>query len=239
VLVAVAFCPAPPLLVPEVAAGAATELAPLRMACDEAVGVVLGEAPDEVVVVGAGTRTREHPGDAAGSLAGFGVTAGVGEGTPVLPLALTVGGWLLDRSETAVRRAYVEVDADATAHVTAQRGSLLAARKGRVGLLVMGDGSAARTPKSPVTYDPQAEAYDAGLAAALAAGSARELAALDPGQADQLGVSGRAAWQSAASAVLAAGWGSGLAAQLLNAQAPYGVGYFVATWLPVLPPATP
>lgn len=233
-LVAVAFCPAPPLLVSEVASGAAGELAGLRLACDEAVKVLLGAHADEVVVLGGGSCTREHPPDAAGSLAGFGVdvtTGGIGD--LVLPLALTIGGWLLDRAPHRPARSLVEIAAGATSDEAGAVGTRLAARPGRTALLVLGDGCSGRTPKSPGAYDRRAEPFDDALAALWAAGDATSLAGLDGGLAGELGVSGWAAWQVAATAVLAApGGGAALDAQLLAYEAPYGVGYFVATWLP-------
>ncbi len=66
-LVAAAVCPCPPLLVPEVAAGAAPELDPARAACLDAVGVLAASRPDLLVVVGPGTarlpvRTRQARG---------------------------------------------------------------------------------------------------------------------------------------------------------------------------------
>jgi hypothetical protein len=51
-LVAAAVCPCPPLLVPEVAAGAATELDTARAACTDALGVLSAARPDLLVVVG-------------------------------------------------------------------------------------------------------------------------------------------------------------------------------------------
>src|SRR5690606_23884604 len=51
-LVAAAVCPCPPLLVPEVAAGAAAELDTARAACRDALGVLAAARPDLLVVVG-------------------------------------------------------------------------------------------------------------------------------------------------------------------------------------------
>jgi hypothetical protein len=61
VLVAGAVCPHPPLLVPELAGGAAPELDALRAACDEAVRRLLAARPDLVVVVGAAEETVPLP----------------------------------------------------------------------------------------------------------------------------------------------------------------------------------
>ena len=241
-LVALAFFPSPPLLVPEIASGAAVELAGVRLACEVAVQALLDENPDEIVVLGAGlgagsgAEVIEHDGAAAGSFAGFGVDLVVGGPGPVLlPLALAVGAWLLDRAATTVPRAYLEVPADAGSKQVAELGAALAGRPGRVALAVMGDGSAGRTPKAPAAYDPRAAAYDASIAAALAGGDAEALRALDAAAATELVVAGRSAWQVAASAVLAERAGTGepypaVRADLLSEAAPYGVGYLVATW---------
>src|SRR3954470_5914105 len=99
-IVAAAFCPHPPVLVPQVAQGAAHELDELRAACRAAVTRIAG--PDRrIVLLGSGVRTRRHAAGAQGTFAGFGcrLEAGIGraaERGPVeLPLSLTVGAWLL------------------------------------------------------------------------------------------------------------------------------------------------
>lgn len=106
-LVTAAVCPCPPLLVPEVAAGAAPELDAVRAACDEAVRTVLAARPDLIVVVGEGPVTRTHKQGARGGFQPFGVDREVRlgaapEGAEVsahrLPLSLTVGAWLLERA---------------------------------------------------------------------------------------------------------------------------------------------
>ncbi len=232
-IVALAFCPSPPVLVPEIAAGASVELAGLRLACEAGVTALLDERPDEVVVVGTGPASREHSGDAAGTFSGYGVDLRVGGAGPVdLPLSLAVGAWLLDRAGCRVPRTYVEVAVVASADEAGATGLALATRAARTALLVMGDGSAGRTPKSPGTYDPGAERYDAAIATALARGDAMALTGLDAAEAARLQVSGRAAWQVASAAARALG--EPVTADLLADEAPYGVGYFVATWLPTV-----
>lgn len=102
-ITAVAFCPHPPVLVPEVAPGAAPELDDLRAACREAITRVA--APGRaLVVVGAGSMSRAHTPQARGTLAGYGVPLvvplGSDEPGPVeLPLSLTIGAWLLRDAE--------------------------------------------------------------------------------------------------------------------------------------------
>lgn len=108
------MCPHPPLIVPEVAAGAAAEMDDVRAACDAAVQTLGAHEPDLIAVVGGadggadGSRTAfggdaagslgEFGGGAAGSLAGFGVDWATGDGEAVLPLSLTIGRWLLERN---------------------------------------------------------------------------------------------------------------------------------------------
>ncbi|MET9977865.1 hypothetical protein ABZ179_22930, partial [Streptomyces microflavus] len=108
-LVAAAVCPCPPLLVPEVAAGAAPELDTARAACLDAVGVLAASRPDLLVVVGPGAG-RSYPSGGHGSFRGFGVALDVTLGEPgpaaqepPLPDSLAVGAWLLDRARWAKR----------------------------------------------------------------------------------------------------------------------------------------
>ncbi|MFJ6197117.1 hypothetical protein [Micromonospora sp. NPDC092111] len=95
-------------------------------------------------------------------------------------------------------------------------------------LLVMGDGSACHGPTSPGYDDPRAGAYDDGVARALADADAEALLGLDPVRSAELRVAGRAPWQVLAGAVRATGgdWRG----ELRHHSAPYGVGYFVASW---------
>ena len=72
--------------------------------------------------------------------------------------------------------------------------------------------------------DERAEGFDATVVAAIAAGDPAALGALDPHLAGDLWVAGLAAWGAAAT--LPGPW----RAEVLFADAPYGVGYVVATW---------
>ncbi|KJY34603.1 class III extradiol dioxygenase subunit B-like domain-containing protein [Streptomyces sp. NRRL S-495] len=222
-LVAAAVCPCPPLLVPEVAAGASAELDPLRAACDEALGAVLAAGPDLLVVVGTGPEAEVWTEGGAGSFHRYGVPlvaalpGGRAEG-PELSPALTVGAWLLGRAGATLPTHACAVPADAPADRMLGLGQGLAGLADRVGLLVMGDGSACRSLKAPGYLDERAEGYDAALA--------RARQALDPGLAAELKAEGRAPWQVLAGAAE----GAGLTARLGYQDAPYGVGYLVASW---------
>ncbi|MEV7571043.1 class III extradiol dioxygenase subunit B-like domain-containing protein [Streptomyces tanashiensis] len=237
-LVAAAVCPCPPLLVPEVATGAASELDAARTACADAVGLLAAARPDRLYVVGPadGGAHGVYPAGATGSFAGFGVDLSVrlgegdgpaDDGRRPLPASLTVGAWLLARAGWAA--APVEglgVDASTPADDCAATGRELAASAGRVALLVMGDGSACRTVKAPGYLDERAAGFDAEAARALGTADVAALLALDGGLASELLVAGRAPWQVLAGAAE----GAGLDGRLLFEDAPYGVGYFVAAW---------
>lgn len=237
-LVAAAVCPCPPLLVPEVASGAAPELDGLRAACHDAVGVLAASRPERLVVIGPAPLPDRgvFPPGAAGSFRPFGVdldvtlgTAGPGmpqgEDLPTLPESLAVAAWLL-RGWSAAPVEGLGVGEQLEPEACAAAGRAVAASAERVALLVMGDGTACRSLKAPGYLDERAEAFDAAVAAALAGADLRALAALDPALAQELKAAGRAPWQVLAGAAADAH----LTGELLHDTAPYGVGYFVAAW---------
>ncbi|GAA3034914.1 hypothetical protein [Streptosporangium longisporum] len=219
-LVAVAVCPHPPLLVPALAGAAAAELDDLRAACAAAVGSLRDAGADAITVVGGASGTAAYGADAAGGLAPWGADVRTGEGEPVLPLSLTIGRWLLER-ERMEATGFQAVAFDAPLRECAALGRRLADEAGRTALLVMADGSARLTEKSPGHLDPRAEPYNRMIVEALARAEAPEL---DAAEAAELWVQGRAALQ------VLRGLGKGLRAEVLYDDAPYGVGYFVARW---------
>jgi hypothetical protein len=229
-LVAAAVCPCPPLLVPEVAAGAAPELDLLRAACADSLGVLAASRPDLLVVVGTGEQAMVWEGGGAGSFHRYGVgrpvRLGAGADGPPLEPSLAVAAWLLERTQVTAPLHACAVPGDATAERMLGLGRGLAGLAARVALLVMGDGSACRTRQAPGYLDERAEPYDAAVAVALATADTATLAALDTALSEALKASGRAPWQVLAGAAEDAE----LNGELLYNDAPYGVGYFVATW---------
>ena len=234
-LIAAAVCPHPPLLVPEVTGAdgpGADELRRLRAACREAVAVLLGAAPDLLVVVGGAGQTAEYPPEGTppgpgGSLRDFAVPFTMGA-DPVLPLSLTIGKWLL--SATAMESQKVTWWGIASGAATADclnLGEKLAVLATRVALLAMGDGPGRRARGVPGAIDPGADRYDAQVTAALAAADPGLLAALDPRRDEELFVAGRAAWQVLAGAAARGAF----TADLHYAAAPLEVSYYVATWV--------
>lgn len=235
-LISAAVCPHPPLLVPAMAGGAAPELDGLRAACDAAVGRLAAARPDVLAVVGGAPDTAAFGDGAYATLRPYGLPWTSPEvpddGAAPLPLSLTIGRWLVERAAgpeapgTDVRVRYRSVAFDARPEECLALGRELAGSAGRVALLVMGDGSACRSEKAPGYLDERAGPYDAAVARALGKADAAALAALDPGTSAELRAAGRAAWQVLAGAA-AAGRFTG---ELLADEAPYGVGYLVASW---------
>ncbi|MET8178828.1 class III extradiol dioxygenase subunit B-like domain-containing protein [Streptomyces sp. NPDC005336] len=248
-LIAAAVCPCPPLLVPEIAAGAAPELDGLRTACVEAVGVLAAARPERLIVIGPAERAGRgpHPQGTTGSFRGFGVDVEVRLGAPhetaggvggeaaggdaaerTLPPSLAVGAWLLERAgwDDAVAVEGLGVGEPLAGERCIEVGRELAAQAERVALLVMGDGSACRTLKAPGYLDERAAAFDAEVARALGAADAGALVALDEELAYELKAAGRTPLQVLAGAAE----GARLKGELRYDEAPYGVGYFVATW---------
>jgi hypothetical protein len=235
-LVAAAVCPCPPLLVPEVAAGAAPEMDAARAACTDALGVLAAARPDFLVVVGPAEQSGRgsFPQGSPGSFRGFGVDVDVRLGPATdtaagreLPPSLAVGAWLLERTGWA--DAPIEglgVGEPLAPERCIEAGRELAARAGRVALLAMGDASACRTVKAPGYLDERAAPFDAEVARALGTADVAAVEALDAELAYELKASGRAPWQILAGAAE----GADLSGALLYEDAPYGVGYLVATW---------
>lgn len=225
-----AVLPHPPLLVPELVAGAAVETAPLRAAC-LAVAGELAAAAEHWVAIGtdlSGPRTLGP--DVSGTFRGYGVDVPVAlSDTPStaavdLPLPALVAGWL--RAHAGARSVRVElVRPDLPVAECAALGERLAGE--HVGVLVLGDGSHRHGEQAVGRPDDRAASFDATVAKALAAADPEALLALDVDLAAELGAGGRAAWQVLAGLARATGAWRCTRSEFL---APFGVGYHLAVW---------
>lgn len=218
----VVVCPHPPLLVRPLS-GAEDVAAELREACLSTLAPVLAAGPATVVVVGGDRESAAWDAATPVDVRRFGTTgprAGAG-----LPLSLGVGRWLLDQAgwdgatelrTLATEAGDEEVDALAT---------LLRARDD-VAVLLLGDGSACRGEKAPGFLDERAFPLDDVLADALALGDGSALSTLDTGLAREVMVGGRSVFRLLGRLAEAPEQ-----AVLDYRDDPFGVSYFVASWL--------
>jgi hypothetical protein len=226
VIAAAALCPSPPLLCPQLT-GRRPVLPELRAACAEVVGRLLGQDPDLVVVVGPGAATLDWDADSRLDLSVFAPAIAEGGGAGV-PLALGLGAMLLDQAGYRGSRHLRAVGQDEPAGACAKLGADLADSGARMGLLVMGDGSARRSLKAPGYLDPRAAGFDAQVERAIRAGDLAALLDLDQALARDLMATGRPAWQVLAGAMPA----PAPATEVLYCDDPFGVAYLVASLLP-------
>jgi hypothetical protein len=223
------LCPSPPLLARELT-GRAAVLPELREACAAAVARLVKADSEVVVVVGGGAATRTWDPDSRLDLSSYAPVSGgylraaSDDRLSRLPLALGLGALLLDDAGYAGPRRLQEVAEAEPAAACLRLGASLAGAAPRVGLLVVGDGSARRAPSAPGYFDERAAPFDATVRHAIDDGDMAALAALDPALARELMATGRAAWQ-----VLAGALGGGRpATEILYSDDPFGVAYLVA-----------
>jgi hypothetical protein len=224
----IAVIPSAPVLVPELASGAASECDDLRAAVLRAAG----ELPDRWVAIGVAAADEVVVAGSVGTFAGYGVDVRVALGPDArgaiqpMPLCALVTGWVRDQVNP---RAAVEVRAYAADHTPRHEVDIgralraeLDAQPEPVGVLLVADGANTLTPSAPGGHDPASVPVQEALDDALAAGDAAAL--IDLGG-DAVG--------SVALAVLA-----GLSdpapgsAREYYRGAPYGVGYFAGVWVP-------
>lgn len=175
---------------------------------------------------------------------------------PRLPLSMLIAAWLREQAG-ADRVTPVVLDPSASpaqcAAVGDEIAAALSAVSESVGLLVVGDGATALSPKAPGGGErASAVRLQKRIDTALECGDLDTLADLDAQECDAEGVGGRVAWQVAAAVARASGAHTDvdparldparldparLDTECLYAAAPFGVGYVVARWTPL--PAGP
>jgi hypothetical protein len=231
VIAAAAFCPHPPVLVPALAGAAARDLDGLRAAALSAIQTVAAHARHQLIALGTHVHSVRYGPAVRGSLREYGVAVQYPLGTPgngaaaELPLSLTIAGYLLAEALGPGSGAVGFGIGPDFAASRPGRELLALTQRETVSLLVMGDGSARRTERAPGYLHPSAVAFDERVAAALGDGQAAALAAIsDP---DDVLAGGVPAWRVAGTVLE----GQRYDATLQYADAPYGVAYFVASWL--------
>jgi len=229
VLTAIALVPSAPVLVPELATGAAAELQDLSAAVAEAAAGL----PSRWFVVGVGARDDVIGPGTVGTFGGYGVDVRVslsdrvGSAAPKsLPLCALVAGWVRTTYAPSASAEVWVYAADHTLDAALARGRALRSEADAapepVGVLVVGDGANTLTPSAPGGYDPESIPVQAALDDALAAGDTDALTRLPDG------IVGRVAFQVLAGLLGTSPW----QARELYRGAPYGVGYTVEAWRP-------
>ncbi|MDF2826933.1 MAG: hypothetical protein K0R01_216, partial [Mycobacterium sp.] len=222
-LSAIAVIPSAPVLVTELASGAAEELTDLRTAALDAAAAL----PDRWVVVGTARGAAAIGPESVGTFAGYGVDVrvalapGADSAPRALPLCALIAGWVRGRANPAatveVRVFADDLEPGAAAAAGQALRAEIDAMAENVGVLVVADGANTLTPTAPGGYDPSSLPGQEALDDALATGDVAALAGL-----------GRVAHQVLASLAGA----RPVAAEERYRGAPYGVGYFVGTWVP-------
>lgn len=216
-----AFVPSAPVMVPELGRDADPQLGQLTAA----VRAAAANLPARWVALGVGPRRVRVPADAVGTFAGYGADLSVRLAPHVdgavaeLPLCALIAGWLRGQVNPAATVEVLVLPDDLTAEQALAAGRELRAGLDGAGVLVIADGAATLTPAAPGGFDTNSVAVQQLWDDALAAGDVAALAGLD-------GVPGRVAYQAAAGLA-----GPGAAATEYYRGAPYGVGYFVGTWV--------
>ncbi|MCK0177559.1 hypothetical protein [Mycolicibacterium sp. F2034L] len=225
-LSAIALVPSAPVMVPELAGGAASELTDLHAA----VAAAAAALPDRWVAVGVGPQDAVLAPPRAGTFAGYGadvrvaLDAGTGADVGDLPLCALIAGWVrgrwAPRAAVEVRTFTADHDADAALARGRELRGLIDEAADPVGVLIVADGCHTLTQPAPGGYDPDSIPVQAALDDALATGDTAALTQLPAS------VTGRVAYQ------ILAGLCDGAtpAAEELYRGAPYGVGYFVGLW---------
>lgn len=228
-LSALAIVPSAPVMVPELASGAAAETADLRAAALEAVRGL----PARWIAIGVAEQDGVYGPDRAGTFGGYGVDIRVAlspEATTsaptALPLCALICGWLRGQARPDARvetRAYRAEHAGPVAlGFGARLREQIDADAADIGVVIVADGANTLTPAAPGGYDEDSPTVQSALDDALAAGDCAALTRLPSG------VLGRVGYQVLAGL---AGTGPRTAAELYRG-APYGVGYFAGVWTP-------
>ena len=223
----IALIPSAPVMVPELATGAAAELTELTAA----VMTAASGLPQRWIAVGVGPTDEVISPDAVGTFGGYGadvrVTLAPGSGgEPArLPLCALITGWVRGQVNPSARAEVRVVSVGQEAAAATGRGRALRAELDAVaepiGVLIVADGANTLTPSAPGGYDPDSVPGQEALDHALATGDSAALTALP---ASVVGVG----YQVLAGLVEPAPD----AARELYRGAPYGVGYFVGLWTP-------
>lgn len=180
-LVGAALVPAAPVLVAELS-GHLRPAATPREAARRAIAGLIATKPDVIVVVAEGDGDETFDSTSALHLHRLGGMHrdDYAPGSRTLPVPLAIGAALLRDAGWAGPTSYQVVDAATTPVDARARGEDLVAGDQRVGLLLLGNGSACCTPKAPGSLHPDAESFNAALLNAIVSGDREAVLAWTP-----------------------------------------------------------
>jgi hypothetical protein len=227
VLSAIAIVPSAPVLVPELAGAAASEVSDLSAAVVAAAALL----PARWLAIGTGRNDDVLGPQTVGTFAGFGADVAVRlsprgpDAAPAeLPVCALLAAWVRGQAQpeaTAQVRVYrADHEADTALALGRQLRAEIDGQAEPIGVLVVADGANTLTPSAPGGYDPGNIDSQRALDDALASG--------DIGALTRLGqqILGRVAFQVLAGLAAPAP----RSAKELYRGAPYGVGYFAGVW---------
>jgi len=170
-LVGVALVPAAPVLVAELSGRLCPASAP-REAARSVIEQLISCAPDVIVMVAEGDHTEMFDNSAAMHLHRLGGMHrdDYAPGARILPIPLAIGAALLRDAGWFGPTQYQLLDASTAAVEAAKAGRELADVEPRVGLLLLGNGSACTTPKAPGSFHPQAQEFNTEFVRAITEG---------------------------------------------------------------------
>ena len=170
-LVGAALVPAAPVLVAELSGRLCPASAPREAARSE-IEQLISCAPDVIVVVAEGDHTEMFDNSAAMHLHRLGGMHrdDYAPGARILPIPLAIGAALLRDVGWLGPTHYQLLDASTSAVEAAKAGRELADVEPRVGLLLLGNGSACTTPKAPGSFHPQAQEFNTEFVRAITEG---------------------------------------------------------------------
>jgi len=163
-LVGAVLIPAAPALVPALG-GSHHAANRAHQAVMSVLAQLLEQRPDEVLVVAEGTTTGEWGGSSSWSLERFGGLAKHREATSqsVLPASLAVGAALVTEGGWRGPMRFMSLPAAVTAIQAREVGREISGRSVRLGLVLLGNGSARSTEKAPGALHPDSEAFNRQL----------------------------------------------------------------------------
>lgn len=180
-VVGAALVPAAPVMVPELS-GSLHPAAEPHEAMLRAVGGLLDAGPEHIVVIAEGEGDATFGTDATWALHRLGGgRAQPGEGAgAVLPIPLALGASMLRQAGWTGSVEYRSIQHGAPASNAFALARDLIASPRRIGLLLLGNGSACSTEKAPGSLHPEAGAFNAELLRVIGSGDLAQLRLLEP-----------------------------------------------------------